>query len=760
MKLGTPPDWSLIVGSLGKGFVFAAIAFFLISVCLWFGNKGKAGSITFVAGGLSLFGAFFSLASLFINHRFEFAYVYGHSDLATTLPYRIAAVWSGQEGSFLLWGCTSALFGILAAHKTGLYRRWFTILFSLFLLSIAAILAYESPFLLNLIDLKPVVPPDGQGLQPSLLNYWITIHPPTIFLGFGSLAVLFCWAFSALIERDLDSWIAMVRPWALVTVTLIGVGLCMGGFWAYETLGWGGFWMWDPVENVSFVPWCVAVAFVHGIFVQVARKKWQFGNAMLAGMAMLSFVYGTFLTRSGMLGDTSVHSFAEMNRSALRILIAILAVGLIAFFTTWIIRLRQMKLVAENKPESTPLHKEAFYAAGMWLILAIGVGASIGMSVPFIQTLTGQSLKSVEEHTYHLIIVWLYVPLMIAMGIAPFLSWRAMGFNQLFNRVTWVLCATLSLLGVFLFWIRTGASGFQLDLGARISVPFGYSIGKLPLMSVLIGVTLFVVIAALWRMIETFKKGLPALGGLVAHIGLGVTLLGLIISRGFERSAKFEVPEDKPVRVMDYVIQREGRTKTLFDRENKEQFRVQNDRENILMTPGLYYIERAQGDLAPFVWPFIHRHLTYDLYLNIGALNFDDPVSREFKVGEEVLMEQTLVKYKGMRMEGQPGQVGAKFIADVTARVDGKEYKASPTFAITDHGPERKSIRLTPTLLVQLDRMDAATKSVTLTVSSILAYYPGELLYKPFTGLVWLGVGIMGLGGALAAWSRRVQKRT
>ncbi|HRJ26146.1 MAG TPA: cytochrome c biogenesis protein CcsA [Fimbriimonadaceae bacterium] len=760
--LGVPPDWSLWVGSLGRTFIFLAVAFFLATTLFWVlqprrDRWGRWGTLSFVLGCTSLFGAFGSLATLFINQRFEFAYVYGHSDAATTLAYRVAAVWSGQQGSFLLWACCSAIFGLIALRSVGVDRRWYIVVYALFLGAISGILAYESPFLLNLVDGKPVVPPDGVGLQPSLLNYWVTIHPPTIFLGFGSLTVLFAWAFSALLRRDLETWVRPIRPYAIVCMTLLGLGLCMGGFWAYETLGWGGFWAWDPVENVSFVPWCITVALVHGLYVQAARKKGAFANAMLAGCGLLSFVYGTFLTRSGLLGDTSVHSFAEMDRSALRILVGVLGVGILAFLVTWTVRWRAARKLASAAPppEKTPFHREAFLSAGMWLILATGVGAGIGMSVPLVQALLGQAPKRVEEHTYHLILVWLYLPLMVVMGMAPFLSWRAQGGKVVFQRLTWVVVSTLTLLGIFLFWIRLPFSNYRLDPKESITGPFGFEFGQVPLMALLVGVSLFVLISGLWRLLETWKRSFPAIGGMLTHFGIGVTMLGLVVSRGFERSEQFAVPEDRPVRAMEFIVEREGRTKQLFDRTNEELFRLTTDRGNILMHPGLYYIEQDDGRVQPFAWPHVHRFPLYDLYLVVGALSFDDPFTREFKVGEEVLYDQTLVKYLGMRMEGQPGQVGTKFIADVQARVDGQEYRTSAVFEMTEQGPRRQAVRLTPTLLVQLDRMDAGTKSVTLTLSSILAYYPAELFFKPMTGLVWVGVGIMSLGGFLAAWSRR-----
>src|SRR5689334_3050201 len=288
-KFPPAPFWAEAAGPVGRVFVLAAIVFFLLSAIGWSlaSRNPKAetlGKRCFTLGACSIFGAFLTLASLFVGDQFQYNYVFSHSDSIIALKYKIAAIWAGQQGSFLLWACTSSLFGLLAVRVTGKYRRWFTVPYAAFLASLCGILAYETPFNVTLIDGRALVPPIGVGLTPSLQNYWVVIHPPTIFMGFGSLTVMFCFAISAMLTGDLKSWLALVRPWALVSLAVLGLGLCMGGFWAYETLGWGGFWAWDPVENVSFVPWVFTAAFVHGLIVQTTRGRWPWTNLMLAGL--------------------------------------------------------------------------------------------------------------------------------------------------------------------------------------------------------------------------------------------------------------------------------------------------------------------------------------------------------------------------------------------------------------------------------------------------------------------------------------------
>ncbi len=342
-------------GQAGSLFVFAGIVFFAIAILSAllqgrFPKLARLGTPTLWLGSISIFGAMACLMTLFIKNQFQYEYVFARADIHTDLKYKIAGVWSGQQGSFLLWACCSALFGLLALKGTGVYKRWYTLVFAVFLGSLCGILAYETPFhpIHEVMrDGKIFVPPTGQGMTPSLQNYWVVIHPPTIFLGFGALAVLFAYSIAGMLSGNLKDWVAYVRPWSMLALTLLGIGLVMGGLWAYETLGWGGFWMWDPVENTSFVPWIFLAAFVHGMIVQTNKGRWHGANLWFAALPFLTFCYGTFLTRSGYLTKVSVHSFAEMDKSALKILIAFLVVAIGSFIGTYLWKGRKAAKAAD-----------------------------------------------------------------------------------------------------------------------------------------------------------------------------------------------------------------------------------------------------------------------------------------------------------------------------------------------------------------------------------------------------------------------------
>ena len=436
--------WSLATGQAGKFLVFGGLFFFILAAVfgLFSGRRPKAATpaaISFLLGALSLFGAFACLATLFAKNQFQFGYVFEHGDVHTALQYKIAGVWSGQQGSFLLWATTSAIFGLLTLRGTGKYRASYVSAYSIFLATLCGILAYETPFgLIHEVirNGQVFVPPSGQGLAPSLMNYWVVIHPPTIFMGFGSLTVLFAYVISAIFTGDLEDWISRVRPWALVSTGILGLGICMGGFWAYETLGWGGFWGWDPVENASFIPWVFVVTFVHGIIVQTAKKRWHGSNLWLGAAPFITFCYGTFLTRGGYLDKVSNHSFASMEKSALVILMVFLITVAVGFVALYFWRGHRLAKAADALPTDDPgVSRESLYAAGVLLLSLTAAVLALGMSWPLVMALTGRQVSKIEEGVYHKAVVWFFLPIMIAMAVAPFSSWRSLGARELVRRV-------------------------------------------------------------------------------------------------------------------------------------------------------------------------------------------------------------------------------------------------------------------------------------------------------------------------------------
>ena len=765
-----PPGWSLLTGDLGRFSVYGSVALFAVSALAWYFAKKnprleKVGAWTFVLACMGIGATFLSLAILFVGNRFEYEYVWGHSDLANTVPYRIAGIWSGQEGSFLLWALCAAVFGVVVATGAGIYRRWFTIVYALFLGAVTAILAYESPFKMILANGQPTTPVDGVGLSPALQNYWVIIHPPTIFLGFGSLTALFAMAVAAMVVRNYTDWTAIVRPWAIVSLTLVGVGLCMGGFWAYETLGWGGFWMWDPVENTSFVPWCITAALVHGIIVQGTRKKWHFSNLMMAGLPFITFVYGTFLTRSGFLSDASVHSFAEMDRSALKLLIGVMAASTLGFLILWIARLvKDAKSLASDEVVKG-LHREGFYRTGSLLLMGMGVATMIGMSVPMFMALAGKPAKVVEERLYHLVLPWIFIPLIIVMAIAPFASWKGEKNKDLAKKVYSVLCVTIGLTGFLMMAIALSPMSKIADLRQPIGFPGGFQINNLPWVMFLTGLCVFTIVANVWRMVEVSNAKKIGWSPFVTHVGVAVLLAGLIISRGFERHEQAMVMENHPDGMMNYQIRYAGMTSDTSDRDNEVKFEIvdPHDDNRVLYTatPGFYYAKGGDGSESPMVWPHIQRFAMHDVYFALQPPQSQVSEPLTLKPGETKMVGGMKIKFLKMTQEGEPGMPGTKFGAMV--EIDDQNSKRTLTPKMEVGGGEgvgQIPAKIDGTMNIAMTSMNVADKSVTLQVQLASPMYLIDIFHKPMTSLVWLGTGMMTFGGFLAAFYRRRVRKT
>lgn len=771
-----PAAWAMTLGSTGRILILLAGVLFLLSATLYVRNSKaheppKLARKLFVAGAFGFFGAFAVLITLLITKQYQFVYVFKHTDnLLPDLGYRIAAAWGGQEGSFLLWACTSALFSVLAIGRTGRYQPWFGFTCAVFLAALAGILSYESPF--NLVAMKDLlgfdpgkimVPPDGAGLTPALLNYWMKIHPPTIFLGFGSLTVLYAWAVAALITGDLKTWLQPVRSWALVSLTLTGIGLIMGGFWAYETLGWGGFWMWDPVENASMVPWLCVAAFIHLLFVAIAQSRWLIGTAVIGGLGFLAFNYGTFLTRSGMLGDTSVHSFAEMNRQALWLLTGLKITAAVALIGLAFWRGARYRKSGEMPREHEPIsfwNLKNAYAGGATLLVSMAVTCALGMSVPLFMSLQGQQPKVVEEFLYNRVMTYMFLPTVILMGIAPFLTWRGQPRNVLAQNLINILGLTLGFLGIGIFMLRGIPQGMELPPDAKTS--FGFmSVPTVLWVLILSFFCLFAIIANLYRIVEIARVKRTSIGSFLTHVGVIVALLGLIVSRGLQRKEQFQVQQGAPAVALGYVVNLEGTEGDFFTRENKVKVRFNGRGESFVAQPTLFYTDRGEGEPQPTVRPWIRHGALHDKYVSIFPMAYQASDPFKMKEGQVTRFENIAIRYDKLVREGQAGQAGTSFGAKLTVEhpVHG-QVVLTPKLQLTGNGPPIPvRAQLFDEYWIMLDSMDAKDRSVTLEIQYYHPIFPLEIYYKPLPGLVWWGAGIMTFGGFLAAWQRRTKRK-
>jgi cytochrome c-type biogenesis protein CcmF len=510
-----------------------------------------------LGGAAGIVGAAAYLAYLIATHQFQFAYVAEYSSLRSNQWYLLAAFWGGQEGSILLWAFWTAVLGIVLAFRAGDKERTSRVwpIFGLVQVFLLGLLLVKCPFVLG----KGAVPHDGRGLNPLLENMWMVIHPPILFLGFASLAVPFVWTLYGLIYRDWDGWAKAAFSWVLFAFATLGFGLSLGGYWAYETLGWGGFWGWDPVENSSLVPWLFVTALLHGISLQHKNGGYKVTNLALGFLPFAFMVYGTFLTRTGLLSDFSMHSFSSLGRDGYYVLLGGLALSVLVPTGFIVARFKQIPKPAAYEKVLT---REFGYFFATALLGLMGVIVAVGMSAPLITKLWTAKGAMAQPSFYNQANYPLAILLSLAMAVTPYLAWKANSGENLRRKLIlpYAFAIALSML----------MAGVAVGMGVRQ-----------PLMLLLFATSVFAVLANIQLALPRLKNRTPrrTVGGFLAHAGAGLLIAGVACLVAFSQTAQ-RVPLYKgfPVEVMGYKLTYLGMTSHSYDRDsNALRVKVEKD---------------------------------------------------------------------------------------------------------------------------------------------------------------------------------------
>lgn len=418
----------MILGGLGRPSIAAALLFAAISLTLSVvGTMRKRPA--FVIGGrraLTISSGFVMLGTIallaaFLSHDFSFAYVANYSSRSLPGRYTLAALWGGMEGSLLFWTLLLTSFSALALRRAvrwadGSLIAWAT-----------AVLAGVSVFFLVLLNAPAdpfarlaEVPADGRGLNPLLQSPGMLIHPPLLYTGFVGFSIPFAFAMAALLARQTDeAWFTFTRRWTLFAWSALSIGIVLGGAWAYTELGWGGYWAWDPVENASFMPWLTATAYLHSVVIQEKRRMFKVWNVTLILLTYVLAVFGTFLTRSGIL--SSIHTFTEgpIGKWFLPFLALMLIGGL------GMIAARLDSLRSHNRLDSL-LSRESAFLFNNVLFLAAAFAVLWGTIYPIVAEVTTGVRLLVGPPFFDSVFIPLGLGLVALAGIGPLISWRRM----------------------------------------------------------------------------------------------------------------------------------------------------------------------------------------------------------------------------------------------------------------------------------------------------------------------------------------------
>jgi cytochrome c-type biogenesis protein CcmF len=536
---------------IGSFIIWISFAAALISTCLYFVSVKKQSVLllarnSFYVSVLSV-GTVSALLILYIlQHRFEYNYItsYSSRDLPTALL--ITTFWAGQEGSFLLWALFTAVIGFIlrrfSQHK-GMESEVMTA-YSLVLSFLLLLIAIKSPFqyvwdvAANNIP-KGVIPQDGRGLNPLLQNFWMIIHPPVLFTGFASLAVPFVLAVAALWQKKYSVWMQIALPWVLFSALSLGAGLMLGGYWAYGVLGWGGWWGWDPVENSSLIPWMVAIILVHTFVIQMLTGKLVRTNFFLAVLAYLLVLYSTFLTRSGILANASVHSFVDSGTLAYTLLVIWLAVTAVGGFG--MIILRRKELTIQTLP-STWLTRESILTIAT---MVMGVCAAVilfGTSKPLF------SSSTVEPSFYNNTNLPLAVLMTLLLGLGLLTKWNKEEPLVTLKKLVIPGILSIVVLGIFII------------------------MGLHDIFSALLVLTsLFAFFVSVEQGYRVAKDQPRFIGGTLSHAGLAILFLAIIASGRYGQKQSISLPLDQSKSVFGYEMTYTGMSPT---KDGKTKFTV------------------------------------------------------------------------------------------------------------------------------------------------------------------------------------------
>jgi cytochrome c-type biogenesis protein CcmF len=391
-----------------------------------------------------------TLVLAFVRNDFSLSYVAGHSSRELPLRYTLAALWSGQEGSLLLWLLVltgvSAAAVLLNKHLVSDVLPWTVPI----LAGIGAYFAFIPNAVASPFATQPL-PPNGVGMNASLQNPYMMIHPPLLYLGYVGLTVPFAFAMAALVSRRVDErWIVASRRWTLFSWTFLGVAILLGAKWAYESIGWGGYYAWDPVENAALMPWLAATAFLHSVMVQEKKNMLRVWNVVLIALTFSLTLFGTFLTRSGVIN--SIHSFSQSSIGGWFLaFIAVVAVGSVGLILTRLSILR-----TPTKFESLASREAAFLYNNL-LLVAFALTMLWGVAFPLLSEMLRGVPITVGPPYYNFFLKIFGLPLLLLMGIGPLLAWRRASLRSFARTVAWPLLFAL-LVGAMLLRAGAGSS--------------------------------------------------------------------------------------------------------------------------------------------------------------------------------------------------------------------------------------------------------------------------------------------------------------
>lgn len=774
-------------------------------------------------------GIAIALFEIIYNHRFEYFYAYSHSSKALPVHYMISSFWEGQEGAFILWIFWNVVLGLILIHTNKFWEGPVMVVFALvqaFLVSmilgvvIGDLKLGSSPFaLLRDISEAPIfqinpdfIPQDGTGLNPLLQNIWMVIHPPTLFLGYASTLVPFAFLMGGLAMKRYSEWVRPALPWAIFSAMILGMGIIMGAYWAYVTLNFGGYWNWDPVENAVYVPWLIMVAAIHTMITYRKSSTALKTSIVLVIGSFILVLYATFLVRSGVLGDSSVHSFTDLGLSG-QLLIYMLFFLFVAVF----LAVKEWKHIPTSEKEASVYSREFWIFIGATTLGLMAFQVILPTSIPvynaIVEGLGGISNMAPPADQvgfYTKFQLWFAVALALLTGVGQYFWWNKIDKQELKDTLVTPYIISMILAAVI------------ITLGKVYDISY--------IVVVLAGA--FTIVANGSILIKLIKaKTFKLSGGSLAHIGLGMVLIGVMFSSGYSDTISINMSgmtykkdwEDdlnkqnvllwinKPLQMKDYEVIYRGRYKkvkgisdyvkadllesvdgvnaavALQDIEAKgKTYFTKGDTVSIVLEENSYFkVEYYQEDELKFTLfpmsqpnptmglissPDSKRYLSKDLYTHVSAINdYEDPEWKEDQFensepGGQFFMNDFVTYFEGTELISDPQELKELNLQEGDVAIRAKlsimdndvERLIEPMFLIRDNQVGKiAAIDSDLGIKVEIDNILPEEGKFVFKYNTYQKdYVVMKASVKPLINVLWLGTIIMLIGFGTAIFRR------
>ena len=782
--------------------------------------------LTFYIHAIASVAIAITLFNIIYNHRFEYFYAFSHSSRGLPVHYMISSFWEGQEGAFILWIFWNVVLGVALIHTNKAWEGPVMVVFALvqaFLVSmilgvvIGDLKIGSSPFvLLRDVSNSPIfqinpefIPEDGTGLNPLLQNIWMVIHPPTLFLGYASALIPFAFLMAGLWTKRYHEWIRPALPWTIFSAMILGMGIMMGAYWAYVTLNFGGYWNWDPVENAVYVPWLIQVAAIHTMITFKKSNTALKTSIILVIISFILVLYATFLVRSGVLGDSSVHSFTDLGLSG-QLLIYMLFFLFIAVFLT----VRAWKHIPTSEKEASVYSREFWIFIGAATLGLMAFQVILPTSIPVYNAIiemfgkiSNMAPPADQVEFYTKFQLWFAVVLALLTAVGQFFWWNKMDKNKLKEML------------VTPYIISLVVSAIIITLGKVYQINY--------IVVVLAGA--FTIVANATILIRILRKSSFKLaGGSIAHIGLGMILIGAMFSSGYSEVISVNTSgltykkdwEDElnkenvllwinqPLQMKGYEVIYRGRYKRLKGvpgyikadklepissingavaltdiEQNGRTYYAKGDTVEMVLEENSYFkVEYYQDQEYKFTLypmsqpnptmglissPDSKNYFSRDLYTHVSAINdYDEPEWKddqfyEVSPGEQFHLNDFVTIFEGGEVldeidgfELQEGDVAVKAVLVVLD--NDVEIKVEPIFLIRDSQVGRiPDINYDLGVKVEIENILPEQNKFVFKLNTYQKdYVVMKALVKPHINVLWAGTVLILIGFSVAIYRR------